>query len=361
MPDMSMPRDILVFLPNWVGDVVMATPVLRSLRLAAPDARIMYFGRIAPVALLVGNEWADMVLLDESNRRPRWLQFLRTRKRLHALGADVALLMPNSFRSALLARLAGVPRRIGYARDGRGWMLTDRLKPHRDETRRYLPEPMIDYYARLLEPLGASLDDRVMRLPTTPKHEHQADAMLREAGYRPARPLVMLNPGGSFGPSKQWMPDRYAAVADALKEEYGAQIIVNAAPNPSEQQTARSVVSQISGGVLLDFSQHKNNLGLLKGLAARCDLLITNDTGARHVAAAMGSSVVTIFGSTDPVWAQIDYPRERTVRVEVPCGPCQKKQCPLSDEHERCRCLRAVTVNMVLAAARDLLGSGGGA
>jgi heptosyltransferase-2 len=163
----------------------------------------------------------------------------------------------------------------------------------------------------------------------------------------------MLNPGASFGPSKMWPADRYAALGDALIEKWGAQVIVNAAP--AERAVAAAVVAAMKHKLLLHFADRDNSLGLLKGLLSRTDLLVTNDTGARHVGAAMGAAVVTIFGSTDPDWTRLDYPRERLVRTAVECAPCQKKRCRLPAGPTRHRCMTAIPVEMVLAAAEELL------
>ncbi len=344
-----------MFLPNWVGDVVMASPLLRSLRAGAPDARIVYVGRPGALAVLEGCAWCDAMIADESKRPPRLRNTLRTIRRLRSERAEVALLLPNSLRSAMTARLARAKRRIGYARDGRSWLLTDRLEPRRNEAGAFVPVPTIDYYAQLLSPLGLSLDRRAMELPLSPADAAQADAILQEAGYDPAKPMVMLNPGAAFGLSKLWPAERYAKTADALIEKHNAQIIINAAPNIAERSLATTVAENMRQQPLLNFARRDNSLGLVKALLKRCDLLITNDTGARHIAAAMGSAVVTIFGSTDPVWAQIDYPRERIIRIDVPCSPCQQKFCPLPNGADRMRCLTGISVESVLAAAEELL------
>jgi heptosyltransferase-2 len=144
-------------------------------------------------------------------------------------------------------------------------------------------------------------------------------------------------------------------VADALVDRCGAQILVNAAPNAAERALADSVAHHMRRKPILNLADRDNTLGLLKGLLSRCDLLITNDTGARHIAAAVGAAVVTIFGSTDPVWAKIDYDRERIIRADVPCSPCQKKTCPLPEGPGHHQCMTAVSADTVLEAAGELL------
>jgi heptosyltransferase-2 len=261
--------------------------------------------------------------------------------------------------------MSGAARIAGYARDGRGWLLSDKLPPPRDSRGRLAVTPAIRYYAALAERLGAKCADLRMSLPLADADAAAAGEELRRAGardrqspdWRPgqdsSRPLVMLNPGASFGTSKLWAADRFARLADALIERRGAQVIVNAAP--AEKAIAAAVVRGMKHKPLLHFADRDNSLGLLKGLLARTRLLVTNDTGARHVGAAMGTAVVTIFGSTDPEWTRIDYPREQIVRAAVDCSPCQRKFCRLPEGLEYHKCMTAITVEMVLAAAEELL------
>jgi heptosyltransferase-2 len=201
-----------------------------------------------------------------------------------------------------------------------------------------------------------------MSLPVQPQDAAAAEALLAEAGLAGADavgdgPLVMLNPGASFGTSKMWSAGRYAALADMLVERRGARIIINAAP--SERHIAAWVGQAMTHPPAINFAGRDNTLGLLKALLRRCDLLVTNDTGARHLAAAMRIGVVTIFGSTDPQWARIDYPCERQVRVAVPCSPCQQKLCTQPAGPAYHQCLEAITPEMVYAVAAELLDARG--
>jgi heptosyltransferase-2 len=345
------PRELLVVLPNWVGDAVMATPVLRALREHFPHSRITYLGRNVVLDLLDGAPWCNAVIAD--NCGPGLRAIMRLARRLRPAQFDLAVLLPNSFRSALIAKLGRAKRRVGYSRDGRGWLLTDRLAPPRDERGRLKPTPTLDYYRRLVQSIEVPCESPAMELPLRDADAQAADALLAQSGHDPARPLVMLNPGASFGPSKMWEPARYAALGDALVRVRNAQIIINAAP--SERGIAAAVARRMAAPPLVSFADRDNTLGLLKGLLRRCDLLVTNDTGPRHVAAALGIGVVTIFGSTDPVWAHTGHPRERTVRVAAPCSPCQQKLCPQIPGPAYHQCMSAITVDAVLACALDLL------
>lgn len=350
MIPMATGGSIAIFLPNWVGDVVMATPAISALARHYAGRRIIHVGK--PVALATLGPVAgpdDMVALPAGVRAAA--------KRLRQIGIDLAVLLPNSFRSALIARLAGADRLAGYARDGRGWLLTDKLLPPRLPNGSYQPISAVDYYIDLVEMLGANCISRDLSLPIEPKQESAADTLLAAAGVDRDRPVVMLNPGASFGTSKMWSAERYAALADMLVERTGAQIIINAAP--AERRIAGWVARAMHSVPAISFADRDNSLGLLKAMLRRSDLLVTNDTGARHLAAAAGIAIVTIFGSTDPEWARIDYPRERIIREDVACSPCQRKLCPQPAGPEYHKCLELVSPEKVYQAAEELLEESG--
>ena len=347
------PRRIVVFLPNWVGDVVMATPTLRALRTSFPDARIAFFGRTVALDTLSGTDWADDII----PAIPKSLS--PAVGQLQAIGAlrrgrfDMAILMTNSFRTAFLAKLAGIARIAGYDRDARRVLLTDRILPPRDDAGRLVPISAIDYYADLVGILDVEVSSREMYLPVTQDDERSADELFKEAQIDTSKPVIMLNPGASGGTSKIWGPDRYAQSADMLIEKRDAQIIINAAP--AEKRIAADVAERMTHRPVINFADRDNTLGLLKSILKRSDLLITNDTGARHIGAAIGSALVTVFGSTDPLWAKINCPRERIVSVDVDCGPCGKKLCNQIPGPMYHQCMYNLTAEMVVAAAEELL------
>ena len=361
-PSANYPKRIAVFVPGWIGDAVMATPALRALRAHFESSWIALVGKAGALEILRGADLADGTITDTSAGRPwRPLRLQRTAWRVRAGRFDLALLLPNSFRVALLAMMAGVPWRLGYARDGRTWLLSESLAPPM-AGKRPAVYPALQYYIDLVSLLDVAVTDRRMALAVTADGEESAERLLGEAGWDSARPLVMLNPGGAFGPSKRWPAERYAAVADALIARRDAQIIINAAPG--EQLVADEVVGLMQNRPLINFAERDNSLALVKSLLQRSQLLVTNDTGARHIAAAMGTAMVTIFGSTDPGWTTIDYDRERMVRTDAPCAPCQKKVCPNPAGPTFHQCMLAIEPAEVTAAAEQLLSaradSGGG-
>lgn len=348
-------RNIAVVLPSWVGDAVMATPALRAIREHFPAAKITHIGRAGPLEVLDGGSLRDDAVTDLSATRPRAVNMLKQIARVRKGRYDLAILLPNSFRSALLCRLGKVKRLVGYDRDGRGWMLDEKLSPARDADGRIETVAAIDYYNALAAGVGAPPTDRRMSLSVSQPSATAAETLFNRAGIDRSGPVVMLNPGGSFGPSKLWPAERFAALADMLIDRRGAEIIINAAPG--ERAIAGEVAGAMRHRPAANLAEIDNSLSLLKGIVQLCSLLVTNDTGARHIAAALGTDVVTIFGSTDPRLTVIDCPRERIVRTDVPCSPCQKKKCPNPPGPRFHQCMRAVTTEMVLAAACELLDS----
>jgi heptosyltransferase-2 len=331
----------------------MATPTLRALRNSFADARITYFGRPVALDTLSGTDWADGVIEATVKVRSRTLGQLQLIGALRRGRFDLAVLMTNSFRTAFLAKLAGIGQIAGYDRDARRFLLTDRILPPRDDSGQLVPVSAVDYYADLAGIIGVEVSSREMYLPVTDADEQEAGELFERAAIDPARPVVMLNPGASGGTSKIWGPDRFAQTADILIETRGAQIIINAAP--AEKHIAADVAARMAGSPAINFADRDNTLGLLKSMLKRTDLLVTNDTGARHIAVAVGAAVVTVFGSTDPLWARINCPREQIVSVEVDCGPCGRKLCNQIPGPMYHHCMGNIKAEMVVEAAGQLL------
>ena len=343
---------LLVVMPTWVGDTVMATPTLRALRELYPQAYIVALVRDAVRPILDACPWLDRLVAVSSRKRRRSdrrrSRPFRLARRLAAGKFDTAVLLPNSFRTALLARMAGISRRVGYDRDGRGFLLTDRLLPQRVKGR-FVPVSTRDYYLGIARYLGAVNPDPTMSLFTRPENDARASQILAGAGFDEdgSGPLVLINPGANYGDAKMWYPDRFAQVADRCVRELGATVAVTGAPNE------RPILDQVLTAAkepMLDLPRLGIDLTLLLSVIERSGLMITNDTGPRHIATAMNIPVVTIFGPTDPAWTDNHFAAERRVRVQVFCGPCQKKKCPL--DH---RCMTQIHPDLVFDKAVQLL------
>ena len=329
----------------------MATPTLAAVRRTFGGAHVAWMG--SPVAPRCWPGWTSpMSSSTHPPRTPVW-RACSARPGGSRGRFDTGLLLRNAFRDALAGKLGRVRRLIGYDRDGRGWMLRLKLSPPRRDDGTLRVCPAIEYYLALAQSMGCDGADRVMRLAVEPRYARQADELLALAGVQAGPPVVLLNPGASFGPSKLYPADRFAAVADALHDRFGAQTLINAGPD--EKPVARAVAAAMRRRPKLNLADEQSSLGLLKALTARSTLMITNDTGPRHIAAALGIGVVTIFGATDPGWTEIHYPRERIVRVDVACGPCQRKTCPLPAGAEHHQCMKLIRPEMVIDAAAELL------
>lgn len=353
-PGQGDPQRLLIVMPTWVGDVVMATPALRALRRRFRDAHITLLVRPGTREVVHGGPWMNEVLEWQPVRRGlrRLFDPFRLAAVLRRRRFDCAVLLSNAFRVAMVTRLAGIPRRVGYDRDGRGLLLTDRLIPQRNTDpgvdSRYALISAVTYYNKLAEALGCGPPGDGLELFTTAEEEAAVQDRLAAWGVADHHPLVVLNPGASFGISKLWLPQRYAAVADLLVKERGACVLVTC--GPGEEELAWSIHDAMRHQPFV-VDRPRGTLAQLKALIRRCDLLLNNDTGPRHFAKAFQRPVVTVFGSTHPEWTHTDYAGERIVRIDVDCGPCQQKVCPL--EHHKC--MTGVTVEMVYDAACALL------
>lgn len=342
------PRSILIVLPNWVGDLVLATPALRAFRERFASAHITFLMKQHLTEILAGGDWMNETIFwpTGSSRPKRRRGFLGLAAELRDRRMDLAVILSNSFRSALFARLAGIRRRVGYDRDGRGLLLTDKLLPERYDGR-YVPISMVRYYNAIARYLGCRECPSQLELFTTPEEERTASEALTAAGIADGRPYVVLNPGASFGPAKCWLPDRFAQVGDQLASTTGAAVIISC--GPKEIGIARQVAGGMKQPVTV-LDRPVMRLGPSKALIRRASLLVTNDTGPRHFANAFGTPVVTIFGPTHQEWTATESPMERALQVQVHCGPCMKRVCPL--DH---RCMTRVSSDAVIERAQELL------
>jgi len=341
-------RRILVRSPNWVGDIVMATPAFRSLRRSYPNAKltvlIKKYGRKAIEAA----PWFDRVIeYDPDGVHKGFRGHLRLLGELRACRFDLAVVLTNSQRGALEALLSGAHQRVGYDRGGRGWSFTRPVPPPREHGK-IVPINMVDYYLDLCYAAGCAEESRRTELFTTPAGEGQAEHVLRSHGWEPSRMLIALNPGAGFGSSKCWPPAAFAAAADALIDRHNCQIVILSAPKERaiaqaiEHQMRHTVINPVGAGI---------DLHNLKSIVRRCRMLITNDTGTRHYGVAFDLPVVVIMGSTSPRYTDVNLEKTIKVSVEVPCGPCQQKVCT----RPKHLCMTRVTPEMVVQAAEELL------
>lgn len=339
---------IAVFLPNWVGDVVMATPALRALRAHFAPARFVGVCRPYVADVLGGAPWFDALL--PLDRRGSWSRrWPATAWRLRRERIDLAVLFPNSFRSALVAWLGGSRLRMGLRRYGRGPLLTQALEPVRDARGRLTPSPVIDDYNRLARLAGCPDPGYRMELFTTDADERAADRVWNRFDLARGGDVVCLNPGAAFGAAKHWPIESFARLAQDFVDRRGSRVLVLC--GPTERAMARAIATQARRPGVHSLADEELSLGLTKALVRRGALLVSTDSGPRHFAAAFGRPVVALFGPTFIEWTQTYYAREIQLQKKVPCGPCQLRVCPT--DH---RCMRELTPTEVFAAAERLLG-----
>jgi heptosyltransferase-2 len=338
---------IAVFLPNWVGDAVMATPALRALREHYAGARLIGVMKPYVAGVLEGAPWLDEHILFDS-RGPRSQRWPAAALRLRRQRPELAVLLANTFRAALAAWVGRCRRRIGYRRYGRGPLLTDTLDPPRGPDGRRAPSPVIDAYNRLAEAAGCASPGYRVELFTTPRDEAAADAVWQETGLAGRPEVVCLNPGGAFGSAKHWNTEYFALLARELVDRRGSGVLVLC--GPAERDVARRIAALACRPGVWSLADRPPSLGLTKACVRRADLLVTTDSGPRHFAAAFGRPVVTLFGPTHIAWTETYYPRAVHLQKQVPCGPCQLRVCPLDR-----RCMTRLTPADVFAAATRLL------
>lgn len=340
--------NVAVFMPNWIGDAVMATPALRALRDYFQGGRLIGVLKPYVAGVLEGGPWFDEIVL--TNGGPWSQSVVAVAAELRRAAIDVAILMPNSFRSALTAWLGGCRRRVGYSRFGRSLLLTDALPPIRDELKRLKPSPVLDAYNLLAERVGCSRLSRRMELFTTPADEAASEIVWHGANLGRYAEVVCLNAGAAFGAAKHWPDEHFAALACDLVTQRNCGVLVLCGPTEREQARRIAAMARHPSVTCLADLAPALSLGLTKACVRRAHLLITTDSGPRHFAAAFDRPVVTLFGPTHIAWTETFFARAVHLQKGVPCGPCQQRTCHL--DHA---CMKTLLPAEVLAAALGLL------
>lgn len=351
--DPTQPKRILVRGTNWVGDAVMNLPTLGALHQACPQAEIDVLARPWVAAIYQGLPFVSQVRLLEVDGRHRhpWGR-LRVAAELRPDGYDWAVLLQNAIEAAIIARWAGIPVRIGFNSDCRGFLLTHSVKRAKHMRRAH----ETSYYLWMLRAAGLLASDPPTGgvrpvLGVTPEDAAWAEGFLAEQGLDAGRRLVGMAPGAAFGPAKCWPAERYAWTADLLHNQGTGAVLLFG--SRSERTAVRAVQAQVRRARVIDLAG-KTGLGQALALLARLDLLITNDSGLMHAAAALGTPTLAVFGSTNPL---ATGPLGRAVRIvhhPVECGPCKKPLCPTD-----LRCLTAIAADEVAQAGLELMEEAG--
>ena len=342
-------RRIGILLPNWIGDVVMATPALRALRRHyGADAELVGVMNPAAADVLAGTSFVDDVVLYQRHSPQRDLGLVPVARRLRRRGLDGLLLFTNSLSSAVLGWLSRARQRIGYARYGRGPLLTAPLQPPRRGAK-LIPISAVDYYLNLAYAAGCPPEPPRLELAVSTTDHAAADRVLQSLALDAGRPLVTLNNGGAYGAAKKWPSEYWVGLAQRLVAQTDASVLVVC--GPAERSEAAHIAREAASDRVRSLAAVEPSIGLTKACVARSRVLVSTDSGVRHFAVAFGVPCVTLFGPSDPRWSHNYHPMEQILRVDLPCSPCGRRNCPLRHQ----RCLRDLAVSAVYEAVRSRL------
>ncbi len=336
---------------NWVGDAVMSIPAMREIRRIFPRADISLLVKPWVRDVYSAVDFIDaLVDYDCEGIHQGWTGVWRLASQIRQGSYDAAILLQNAFEAAFITWMAGVPIRVGYARDARGILLTHpcEIDPGLEQMHQAF------YYLGILTAAGL-LDPQCCKKPGYPlsikigvceADRASARGILRGQGIEPGETIVGLNPGAYYGGAKRWLSERYALVADALAVRRGVRIAIFGSAN--ERRIAEDVAAQMANPPIV--LAGRTTLGQLMGLISECSLLITNDSGPMHLAAALDVPQLAIFGSTSEVATGPLSERAEVIKEQVECNPCFLRECPIDF-----RCMTGITVERVLSAAEKRL------
>lgn len=352
---------IIIRSPNWVGDVVMATPAFRCIRENYSDAHITLLIKGNLKNIVDNSPWFDDTIQLVSNVNKNDMLNLSSRKvfgkganeylrliyKLRIEKFDLGFLFPNSFSSALMIWMAGVRRRVGYKRDARSLFLTDGVERLMEEGK-FKPIYMADYYLRLCTQAGCNVTSNKLELFISDKCEEKANSLLKKYNID-KKPFILINPGASYGSSKCWTPEGFARTADLLSEESSCTIVLVC--GPGEARLTDNIES-LARKDLINLAKESVPLDILKVLIKKSSLLITVDSGPRHFAVALNRPVVVLMGPTDPRYTESEYETGEVIREDIDCSPCHIKICPT--DH---RCMTMISPEKVVKAGMELINS----
>ena len=341
-------QKILVRATNWVGDAVMSIPALEALRASFPAAHIAILAK-PWVAGLYGREpFCDELIPYEAPPGARgfgqkWQMAAVLRRRRF----DCALLLQNAFESAALARIAAIPERIGYRRDGRAWLLTRAVPVPRPGE---IPRHQRFYYLELLKRaklISGYADDGEIRLSGASAAAERGRARFRNAGI--LGPVIGVSPGAAYGGAKRWIPQRFGEAAIQVARERNAAVAIFGSKDERDVCSLVQQAIDVAGVRSINFAG-STALAEFIELAAACEVYLTNDSGPMHIASALGVPTVAIFGATDEIATGPTGAHCRVVRRPVDCSPCLLRECPI--DH---RCMTAVSAEEVAETALSLI------
>ena len=334
-------KKILIRGPNWVGDSILAIPAMKAVRARFPDAEITLLVRPWVAGVFKAAPFIDHLW---SEPRPAGIsEWIRITSSSRKRAFDLALLFPNSFESAAMIFLGRVPQRVGYATDGRRWLLTNSLKPASGK------HHQVHYYLALAGAVSAEVTQPSISIEANAEEKAQAARLLASEGIAHGRRYLVLNPGAAYGSAKRWNEEGFAEAGDTLASELDLDVAI--VGSEAERSIADSIKARMRTRVAV--LSGRTSLETLIGVIAGSSLVLTNDSGPMHVAAALGVPTVAVFGATDDVVTGPWGARAKVVREPVECSPCLLRECPI--DH---RCMTRVSAEAVCRAAREVLHAG---
>lgn len=338
-----------VFLPNWIGDVVMATPTLRNLRThLGPNARIIGIAKPYIREVLTGNSWLDEMIWFDRKSSDEKLRSRSVIQQLREAEVETVILLTNSLRSAWMAWRSKATNRIGYARNARGPLLTLSLRP-RKHLGKFEPISAVDYYLQLLTAMGADVRSRQPELYTTARGELAADEVWENFGWESYQSVIAINTGGAYGAAKHW-PNQHSAQLALRLAEVGHRVLIMC--GPKEVEVASEIEDLARHPFVRSMADQDLSLEASKACLRRSNVLVSTDSGPRHIASAFEVPTVTLFGPIDPAWSYNYATHSIEMFDQLECAPCGKRICPLGHH----RCMNDLTPDRVFDAVTALLG-----
>ena len=340
---------ILIRGANWIGDAVMTIPAMRELRRMFPDAEITLYTRSWAEGVFRDADVVDKMLTVNSTSS-QFRETLAEARSLKQHGFDMAVLFTNSFQSAAVIRFAGIPKRFGYAREGRGILLSDPIRPPAWSDERH----QVYYYLNIVTEMGRRLpgtatvneNEAVCSLAVSEDRRADARAYLGRAGVDLSKRIVAFGAGSTNSMAKRWGGEKFAELGTKLSAELDANILLLG--SKSESDVSRQVIG-LANVDIIDLAG-ATDLAMTTAILSECDLFVSNDMGLAHVAAAVGTKTIVIFGPTNDITTRPFGPNAVVVRHDVECSPCMLRECPI--DH---RCMTRMSADVVFERAVRLL------
>jgi len=344
-----MSQHVVVFLPNWIGDVVMATPTLRALH--------KHFGRTGCVTgvmkpyvqrVLDGTRWLNQVLFYDSKSSDPQHRSWAVARQLRRLRPDVAIYLSSSLKPALIGWWSGARQRVGYAKNGRTPFLTHRLEaPRRGQDDP--PRPLVDCFLDMAYAIGCPVEDQRLELAVSEADHRGAETVWQNLQLDACREVVMLNFGAAGGKARLWPEPYFMELAQALVGDPQRAVLVLC--GPKERETAARLERTAAHPRIRSMADQDLSLGVSKACLLRGHALVTTDSGPRHIAAALRVPTVLLAGPVDPRLTWNYNPWEVPVHTSLPCQPCWRHECALG----HVACMRDLSPQWVYRTVLQLL------